>query len=180
MLVRYPERFEAGRRCDDPVSLVDVVPTCLAAAGLEKSPDHVGGDLAKVAGGDSDRDAIIGQLAKDESGLYMLLTREYKYIYSAADRKEYFFRRDPGRLDERNLADNAAFAPLVNEYRQRLISWFREDGYEDPLDGDGWREFSNVPTIPDTPDAGQLFQDGRSVSSRFPDGYSPRVDTMRG
>ena len=180
MLVRYPERFEAGRRCDDPVSLVDVVPTCLAAAGLEKSPDHVGGDLAKVAGGDSDRDAIIGQLAKDESGLYMLLTREYKYIYSAADRKEYFFRRDPGRLDERNLADNAAFAPLVNEYRQRLISWFREDGYEDPLDGDGWREFSNVPTISDNPDAGQLFQDGRSVSSRFPDGYSPRVDTMRG
>ena len=110
--------------------------------------------------------------------MYMLLTREYKYIYSAADRKEWLFRRAPGRLDERSVAGNPGYGTVLNTYRERLIEWFREDGYELPLDGDRWRDFP-LPHEPENPDAGQLFQDGRSVSDQFPEGYSPNVDTLR-
>ena len=46
------------------------------------------------------------------------------------------------------------------------------------LDGNRWRDFP-PPHEPENPDAGQLFQDGRSVSDQFPDGYSPNVDTLR-
>jgi hypothetical protein len=108
----------------------------------------------------------------------MLLTNEYKYIYSVADRKEWLFRRLQGRLDERSLAGNPAYTSTLNAYRKRLIEWFREDGYELPLDDDKWREFPPPPE-PENPDAGQLFQDGRSVSDQFPSGYSPNVDTLR-
>ena len=66
---------------------------------------------------------------------------------------------------------------VLNTHRQRLIEWFREDGYELPLDGNKWRDFPS-PSEPENPDAGQLFQDGRSVSDQFPSGYSPHIDPL--
>ena len=178
LLVRYPERFEAGAQCDTPTSLVDVLPTSLGAAGLPLQADRSGVDLADIATGNTQRDAIIGQLGQEGTGLYMLLTNEYKYIYSAADRQEWLFRRMQGRLDERNLAGNPGYGRILNAYRKRLIEWLRSDGYEVPLDGNQWRDFP-PPVEPKNPDAGQLFQDGRSVSDQFPPGYSPNVDTLR-
>ncbi len=178
LLVRYPERFEANAQCDTPTSLVDALPTSLGAAGLPLQADRSGVDLADIATGNTQRDAIIGQLGHENTGLYMLLTNEYKYIYSAADRQEWLFRRMPGRLDERSLAGNPGYGRTLNAYRKRLIEWFRDDGYEVPLDGNRWRDFP-PPVEPENPDAGQLFQDGRSVSDQFPPGYSPNVDTLR-
>ncbi len=83
-----------------------------------------------------------------------------------------------GRLDERSLAGNHAYGSTVREYRERLINWFREDGYEQPLDGNRWKEFP-PPFEPENPDADQLFQDGRSASDQFPPGYSPHIDPAR-
>ena len=157
---------------------MDVLPTSLSAAGLPPQTDRSGVDLADVATGKVQRDAIVGQLGQEGTGLYMLLTNEYKYIYSAADRQEWLFRRTPGRLDERSLAGNAGYGGILNTYRKRLIEWFRNDGYELPLDNNRWRDFP-PPAEPENPDAGQLFQDGRSVSDQFPDGYLPNVDTLR-
>lgn len=178
LLVRYPERFAANTQCDVPTSLVDVLPTSLGAAGLSPETDRSGIDLADIATGRAQRDAIVGQLGQEGTGMYMLLTDEYKYIYSAADRQEWLFRRLPGRLDERSLAGNPAYGRILNDYRKRLIEWLREDGYELPLDGNKWRDFP-PPAELENPDAGQLFQDGRSVSDQFPPGYSPNVDTLR-
>ena len=178
LLVRYPERFEANAQCDTPTSLVDVLPTCLGAAELSSQTDRSGTDLADIATGNTQRDAIVGQLGQEGTGMYMLLTSEYKYIYSAADRKEWLFRRPTSRLDERSLAGNPAYGATLNAYRKRLIEWFRTDGYELPIDDNKWRDFP-APIEPENPDAGQLFQDGRSVSDQFPSGYSPKVDTLR-
>ena len=177
LLVRYPERFSANVRCDEPTSLVDVLPTCLHAAGLQPQSEHIGADLAEVTSGNSEREVIIGQLGQGSTGLYMLLTRDFKYIYSAADGREWLFRRAPGRLDERSLAGNPAFAHIARAYRQHLIGFFHEEGYNAPLDGKNWREFS-PPAERSNPDAEQLFQDGHSVKNQFPPGYSPRVDTI--
>lgn len=178
LLVRYPERFQANAQCDIPTSLVDVLPTSLGAAGLPSQTDRSGVDLADIATGNIQRDAIIGQLGQEETGLYMLLTDEYKYIYSAADRQEWLFRRVQGRLEERSLAGNPGYGRILNAYRKRLIEWLQDDGYELPLDDNKWRDFP-PPFEPENPDAGQLFQDGRSVSDQFPPGYLPNVDTLR-
>ncbi|MCH8292495.1 sulfatase-like hydrolase/transferase [Candidatus Poribacteria bacterium] len=179
LLARYPERFPANVQCDYPASLVDVLPTCLQAAGLPPGDEHIGVDLGDLVAGQAQRDAIIGQLGTENTGLYMLLTGEFKYIYSAADRREWLFRRTPGMLDERSLVGNPAFVEITAAYRQRLIQWLQEDGYGTPLDGENWREFPPPPSVPANPDAGHLFQDGRSVKDQFPPGYEPRVDTLK-
>ena len=125
LLVRYPERFTPGTACKTPTSLVDVLPTCLGAAGLPTAPDRSGLDLADIAAGKAHREAILGQLGHEATGLYMYLTDAYKYIYSAADRKEWLFRRLPGRLEERSLAGNPAYNAILNAHRQALIARFR-------------------------------------------------------
>jgi choline-sulfatase len=178
LLARCPERFAAGARCDAPVSLVDVLPTCLAVAGLPTRPEHAGIDLAQVAQGQAERDVIIGQLGQESTGLYMLRSRDFKYVYSAADRTEWLFPTN--RWEERSLAGNPAFERALAEHRKRLIEWLRKDGYEIPLDGERWREFPPPPPVPDNPDAWQLFQDLRSVTDRFPPGYAPRVTPHSG
>ena len=71
-LVRYPERFQANVQCDTPTSLVDVLPTCLDAADLPLQAERSGVDLADIAVGDAQRDAIIGQLGQEGTGLYMV------------------------------------------------------------------------------------------------------------
>ncbi len=178
LLVRYPERFTPNTRCETPTSLVDVLPTCLTAAELPIPEDRRGCDLADIANGTRHREAIIGQLGQEATGLYMYLTDDYKYIYSAADRQEWLFRQAREGLEARSLAGNAAYGHTLRAHRRALIEQFRADGYETPLDGENWRAFP-PPAEDENPDAGQLFQDGRSVSDQLPDGYVPHIDPLR-
>jgi arylsulfatase A-like enzyme len=179
LLARYPTRFTPNTLCDQPVSLVDVLPTCFSVAGIEVQSQHIGTDLTEIASGKSDRDEIIGQLGQGATGLYALITSKFKYIYSAADQKEWLFRRLPNRFETRSLVGNPVFSHVVTAYRNRLIRWFKSDGYEQPIDGNQWRKFPSIPSVADDPDAEQIFQDGRSVSDRFPDGYSPKIDPTK-
>lgn len=57
LLMRWPGRIEAGRRIELPVSLIDLAPTFLRAAGLKPSPDMNGQNLlpALARGGDESR-----------------------------------------------------------------------------------------------------------------------------
>jgi len=173
LLVRCPERFPRGERCDRPASLVDVLPTCLAATGLTPQSEHAGLDLARLAAGEAEREGVFSQYQEDGWGLYALITDGYKYVFSAPDRREWLLPRVEGVLDSRNLAGNPAYEPALADLRRRLISRLRADGYERPLDGEGWKEFPRR-QVPDTPDAWQLFQEGGPVDDLFPPGYAPR------
>jgi hypothetical protein len=173
LLARYPGRFAANERCDAPVSLVDVLPTCLRAAELPVPEDRVGLDLAQVARGRPRRKGVLVQFNQAGSGLYGYVTREHKYSYSAPDGREWLFERAPGRREERSLAGNGAYEGTLRELRGALIGSFREDGYTAPLEGDGWKPFPQR-DVPTDPDAWQLFQEGGPVDALFPEGYAPR------
>ena len=56
LLARYPERFPANVQCDYPASLVDVLPTCLQAAGSQPGDEHIGVDLGDLVDGVAARD----------------------------------------------------------------------------------------------------------------------------
>jgi arylsulfatase len=179
LIVRFPARFEPGARCDRLASSVDISPTCLAVAGISPSPDHVGFDLADLAAGKVNRDAVLCQYQQNRLGLYGLITQEWKYIYSAPDNKEWLLQRVPGQMDTRNLAGHPAYGALLTELRTRLIDWLRSDGYLDPLDGNSWRLYPRL-DVPSTPDAWQLYQEGGNVDDRFPAGYEPRCKPKGG
>lgn len=178
LIARHPWRFGAGVRYDRPVSLVDVLPTCLRAAGLKPGKEHAGEDLAEIASGGGDRPGVYSQFQQGELGLYGFITDEYKYIWSAPDQREWLFRRNPGQPDQRNLAGNVAYEDALQQMRATLIAGLQASGHTTPLDGDRWAKFGRK-ELPTDPDAWQLFQEGGSVEGRFPEGYAPRC-TPRG
>ena len=160
LIVRSPDRFGAGQVCETPVSLIDIMPTFLAAAGVPLAGyDQDGLDLARVAADEiafRDR-TIYSQFSRGATGVYMALDRHWKYVYSAPDRKEFLFDRtkDPDEL--RNRAGNGLCRQALAVMRNNLMAHFREQGYSEPLAPDGWRLFPQ-PTLADDPDAGLSMQ----------------------
>ncbi len=182
LVIRWPERFAAGERCDRVCSNVDVAPTLLRACGLDTIDQHEGVDLADLAAGaDPGRPGVLCQYSQRESGLYGLIADDFKYTYSAADDQEWLFRRWPGEPEQRSLAGNQAYVKTTGEMRAALVRWLRADGYDEVLDAEGWRVYppDRRPSMDPNPDHGLLYQEGTDWAPLFPEGYAP-ISTPQG
>ena len=178
MVVRYPERFAAGQFCSAPASLVDVMPTFLAAAGIPLAPLALDGlDLAEVAATPGQRKMVYGHYQWGghdhfDRALYMALTQRWKYIYSAAENREFLFdlRVDPE--ETRNRSETLGCLDQTRSLRQAMIAQLQQEGQTvlpnrmGAIDGDHWRVYP-PPEFPRDPDAGLLFQDADWASSRL-------------
>jgi arylsulfatase len=159
MIVRYPERFPAGARVDAPASLVDVMPTFLAAAGVDAVSAQLDGvDLAELARDPAMRSAVWGQYDCGDRAHYMALTERWKYIYVASDDREFLFDTLVDPDETRNRAETLGYEERTRAMRRATIDYLREEGYTEPLDGESWRHYPR-PEFPRDPDAGLLFQD---------------------
>ncbi len=174
LLARLPGRFPAGGRCATATSLVDLLPTCLAAvgSGTDDLP-HDGLDLAPLAAGaDPDR-TVYSQFAVNGRALLMAVNRAWKYVYSAGDDQEFLFDRvsDPDELVNRTADPAAAAAQtaLRTDLWQQLIA----AGHDEYLEGDGaqrrWPRIDFSQRYAD-PDAGLLVQDYADYRLHLP-GY---------
>jgi arylsulfatase len=109
--------FAAGRR-QEPVSLLDVFPTLLHAAG---TPAPRPGDLDGLALQQPVPGRVLyGQYQQGPLGLYAVIGERWKYIWSAPDAHEYLVDRrlDPG--ETRNLAHNPRVRDVL--VHQRLLA----------------------------------------------------------
>ena len=160
LIMQAPESANPGQRIDTSVSLLDIFPTFAAAAGLDLPPPSPDGmDLFAIEAGNTEREYAYSQFSEGNTGLYMIASCDLKYIYSAADRKEWLFdlRIDP--LETKNWAGNAGYHVQLRALRRTLIERFERDGYDLAIDNGSWREFE-PPVFPDPEgDDGLLFQD---------------------
>ena len=181
LIVRWPKNFNAGAQCDTPVSLLDIRPTFLAAAGITDDHSGVhGSDLATIAAGEEKDRAVVSQFQKKDLGLYMLATRDRKYVYSAADRKELLLDISGDALSAEEkimdaLAETAAF-------RKQLTGILENDGIEYASKNGGWKEYPAPDLGLDDPDYGLIYQDsprgGEVLQERInelPEGYRRKV-----
>ena len=172
MLVSHPD-LPKGMRCSKPVNLVDILPTFLDYADIKNDEDYSGKSLLKIVNGSIERDITFGQYHKDEYAMYMAVTENYKYIYSAPDQKEWFFDLKTDNEETRNKANNPMYIKEKENMRNRLMNYFKEDGYTSPFDGDNWKK-NEIKTLPDDPDAYLLFQDAPDSIPKIP-GYEREI-----
>jgi len=172
MIVRYPERFASGGVCDTPVSLIDVMPTVLAATGVDITAYDVDGlDMADIAVGKSDR-TVYSQYQSDALGVYMALTRRWKYFYSAPDRREFLFDRIHDPEETRSRAGLSLCRHALEEMQNNLFEFYRSEGFTDPINGKRWKLFLQ-PSISPDPDEGLLIQaPGWSIRYQANPGYT--------
>lgn len=146
--------FPAGRR-REPVSLIDVMPTLLSAAGHEPDDELDGVTLQ----GPVERESIFGKFQDGPQALYMVCTTEWKYYLSIKDAKEYLIdrRRDP--QESRNLA----YVP----HRRGTLVTLRElaqGHFPELANVDFDRQFSNGSVLLGQPSSGE-YLDALDVDS---------------
>jgi len=119
LMVHWPadEPTTPGPRVDEPVSLLDVAPTILAAAHLPIPSSMRGRSLLAASDGPEDiyGESIYPQIHFDASPLASLRRGRYKYI-DAPQPEFYELTADPG--ETHNLY--AARESLASAYRERL------------------------------------------------------------
>lgn len=178
LIARWPGRFVAGTRCDRPVTLLDVFPTFQKAAGVAAWRGcEEGDDLVSIADGRTGRDHVFSQFSTDHAGLYMITDGRWKYIYSAADKREWLYDRhtDPG--ESHNKAGNPLFLARHRRLRDTLLERFRRDGDTRAVDDHGWRDYG-VTRLEGPRDYGLLFQDVPALAGRIAalgPGYARKV-----
>ncbi len=168
MIARYPGVFPENRRCGNPTTLLDLFPTFMSLAGSHERPQGCEGVSLVEAMDDDSRDRIVfSHFSRDKLGLYMAASKDWKYVYSAPDDKEWLFdlRNDPEELI--NKADDPSFLKELEQLKNACIQRFRSDGYLNPLDNYNWKRFAptEVPA-PDT-DVGLLFQDPQELKRQI-------------
>lgn len=157
LIMVHPE-MDKGICCEKPVSLVDILPTFLQYAGIEPKENYSGNSLKDIVSGSVEREAVYGQYHRGEYGMYMAVAEKYKYIYSAPDNREWLYDLEADPQETRNRMYNPMYGEISHDMKKKLLNYFMEDGYMEPIDGADWRRYP-VKSLPDDPDANLLFQD---------------------
>ena len=141
LIVSWPGHLPEGKTIDDPVELIDVMPTMLDAAGV-RLPSTVQGRslLPLIAGREPGRDAVFCEIDFTEpqferyylpnSRRVMVRTREWKMSYfvdRSGDAREgdlYHLAGDPDEL--RNLWGDKTYADVVARLEARVGQWDEE------------------------------------------------------
>ena len=182
MLVRWPEKFPAGKQCETPVSLLDVWPTVLSAGGVET--ESYGTDLAEIVEGKEKERAVISQFQQKDLGLYMLATRELKYVYSVADRKEWLFDISGPAMEMEgcDVTTDPAFTPALDGMRGQLIRQLEEEGAVEAVECGNWKDYPQPDFGMEDPDLGLIYQDDpqngellQQHINALPEGYHRKV-----
>ena len=169
LIIRCPEKFKADTICDTPASLVDMLPTIANFADCDLSNIELDGvDLAEIANGNCERKYVYSQFNFGEKGIYMIVSREWKYFYSTGEETEYLFDRlnDPREAD--NKAEDTACQLLKKEIKQALLEYLQSVGAEDAVESSSdaldWKKYPKIDESHlDDPDANLLFQDHDAV-----------------
>ncbi len=173
LIARWPAAFRPGTVNRNAASLVDLLPTFAAAAGVPGSGDGL--DLRHLPP-DGNR-IVFSQYQKGNDALYMAADRYAKYIYSASDQKEFLFSHASDGRETRNLAGDVEAQPILGRLREAL---FREiAAFEEGRGcvGVQWKPYA--PRImPSHPEEGLLFQDQPFSDISLPgyqDNGAPRI-----
>ncbi len=114
----------AAAEVTDHVSLLDVAPTLLDLAGVERPETFDGSSLVPLLGGEPDADrTVVGEYLAEGAvaPIMMLRHQQYKYVWCAADPPQlYDLAADADELV--NLAGNPAYADVAAGFEKEVLA----------------------------------------------------------
>jgi arylsulfatase A-like enzyme len=148
LIMRFPESMglPKGQVIDEPVELMDLMPTMLDAAGMD-IPDSVDGEsLVGLLRGESlDREYIHGECARVPgmgSGMQYLTNGREKYVWWPGQGEEQLFDLAQDPAETRDISDDYVLRDRVELWRKRLAhelegrpEGFVKEGVLQKLDG---------------------------------------------
>ncbi|GMV79811.1 MAG: choline-sulfatase [Planctomycetota bacterium] len=144
MLARLPGRFDAGTVREEPVSLLDLAPTCLdlAEAKYPGTPALPGASLLGRKGGglEQAREELVLEYGRRQGRWLCLRRGTWKYHYALRDGWEelYDLASDPREAENRLLGTVAPeHRARADAMRRDLEAWEARHGFADSLDAQG-------------------------------------------
>jgi arylsulfatase len=166
MIARLPDHFPANQHCEHPATLLDLYPTFMDLVGNGVSrPSPEGLNLAEVLKDKAQDRIVFSQFSQSSLGLYMATNGNWKYIYSAADDKEWLYDLANDPLELVNcIQDPKSQAPL-SLLKSACIERYRYAKNGNSIEGDEWKRYPvQEPPLPGT-DEGLLFQDPEALET---------------
>jgi N-acetylglucosamine-6-sulfatase len=164
MLARCPELFSGGRTVEGVVANIDIMPTVLAAAGLEPPAGTDGRSMLPLLQGNSSgwRDELLYEYYWERNyphtpTLHALRGTRYKFIryHGIWDLDElYDLQEDP--LESHNLIFSQQHAGIAGSMRERLFDLLEKTGG------------MSIPLYPDRGGTSNLRHPRRSKAAEFP------------
>lgn len=164
MLARCPELFQGGRKVNEVVANLDIMPTVLDAAGVRAPQSLDGRSFLPLLQGRSTgwRDSLLYEYYWERNypqtpTTHALRTDRYKYIryHGIWDSDElYDIQKDPG--ESNNLIYDKEHAKVVQDMNRRLFQVLEQTGG------------GNMPLYPDKGGVSNLRHPGRSKAADFP------------
>ena len=175
LIIRYPKSFAENEICETPVSLIDIMPTMLSAAGIKTNEVELDGeDLSKIASGECEREVVFSQHGSAGKGIYMITSKEYKYFYSAADDKEFLFDKISDPKETHNYAGNPFYIEKQNKLKNKLLDYLKStnisDAFVEKNDALKWKKYPYLAGVSNNPDGDLLLQDDPKSIVKIP-GY---------
>ena len=153
LIVRWPG-MKQGEKCDEPVSLVDIVPTILEYAGVGIEGDYDGNNLLS----EEYNRPVVSQYHTGNKGLYMLVEDKHKYFYSAPDNKEWLIDMSADPDECHNRAENLLYGEKTKEMREKLVEILKHSMEKDAVEKNHFKKLKK-PDDYKSEDEGLLFQD---------------------
>lgn len=126
LLLAAPGMTQAGVRCDQPVSLMDLYPTLVELTGFDP-PAHLDGQslVPQIMDPEAETKPAISSYqfswAKDKVVGHAVRSKRYRYIYYPKIKLEelYDHESDPNEWD--NIAYKSENRPVIEKHRQHLL-----------------------------------------------------------
>ena len=128
---------DRGAVCDRPVELMDIMPTCLDAAGVDIPGTVEGRSVLPLLRGDTTwREYLHGECSEvptADSGMQYLTDGKRKYVWWPGQAREFYFdlENDPNEMTD--LSGDPGFADEISVWRNRLVAELdgRAEGFTD-------------------------------------------------
>ena len=122
-------------RTDRLVSLIDLPPTLLTAAGIPV-PENFDG-IALQSG--KERDCVFAQISESHNGR-CVITKQYTYSISSGDdystdnyKDDYLYDRKKDKGERHNLINSRRYAEVKEEMRKLLVREMKKAGERAPV-----------------------------------------------
>ncbi len=142
MLAAWPGVFQAGARCDEPCSLIDIASTCMEAAETDFS-DHKADGMSLMDRAAGKGGAVFSQHESGDLATYMVVNKRWKLWYSAPDNQEWFFDRVQDPEETRSRAGVVFLKDYQEQMRRQLMEHLasgNETGNIESLEKGTWRK----------------------------------------
>ena len=130
LLIRAPGASGAGRRVNQAVNLIDLMPTLSALVGIEPPGGLQGRDQSPLMDGDGAMDfASFSTATKHRRGVYSVRNARYKLIYDQTSETSLLFDLESDPAQYRDLADDEP--AMTEELLRHLAAYFEDNTRQD-------------------------------------------------